>query len=124
MKLNKLAGLGIASIVLFGSVAESAVNPQSVQALEARQVATNKAELVNINFRNHRRRSFRHHGRRGFRRGFRHHGRRSFRHNLRHNSRYHGRRSFRHNDRQHLKFDKSFSTGNGFDEKIIRVKLF
>ncbi|MEO1429985.1 MAG: hypothetical protein AAFV71_13155 [Cyanobacteria bacterium J06633_8] len=30
----------------------------------------------------------------------------------------------RRNRGQHLKFDKAFSTGNNFDERIIRVWLF
>jgi len=40
MKLNKLAGLGIASIVLFGSVGLSSLNAQPAEALKARQTIT------------------------------------------------------------------------------------
>lgn len=120
MKLNKLAELGIASIVLFGSVGLSAVNAQPAQALEVRQATTGKAELLNVNFRHHGRRSFKRHGRRNFR----HHGRRSFKRNFKrhakHNLRHHRRRNHRH----HLNFDKAFSTGNNYDERIIRVRLF
>ncbi len=37
MKFNKLAGLGIASVVLFGSFGQLAVNAQPAQALKATQ---------------------------------------------------------------------------------------
>ncbi|MDJ0736666.1 MAG: DM13 domain-containing protein [Nostocaceae cyanobacterium] len=40
MKLNKLAGLGIASIVLFGSVGQLAINAQPAQAIKATQTTT------------------------------------------------------------------------------------
>ncbi|MDJ0799661.1 MAG: hypothetical protein QNJ51_23085 [Calothrix sp. MO_167.B12] len=115
MRLNKLAASAIASVVLLGGVGQLAANAQPVSA-NAEEAPTLKAELVNINFKRHSRRSFKRHGRRSFR----HHGRRSFRH--------HGRRNFRRNaignDKRYLKFDKAFSTGNNRDEKIIRVRLF
>ena len=130
MKLNKLAGLGIASIVLFGSVGESLVNTQPAQALEVSNdslVASNnfiKAnKIIKVKARRHRGR--------GFRRSFKRHGRRSFRHN---------RRGFRRNFRlnynpvfinhgrgihqNHVHFDKTFSTGNDFHESFGRVRLF
>ncbi len=119
MRLNKLAASAIASVVLLGGVGQLAANAQPVSA-NAEEAATLKAELVNINFKRHSRRSFKRHGRRSFR----HHGRRSFRRSFRH----HGRRNFRRNaignDKRYLKFDKAFSTGNNRDEKIIRVRLF
>ncbi len=40
MTLNKLAGLGIASIVLFGGVGQFAINTQPVQAIQATQTTT------------------------------------------------------------------------------------
>ncbi len=40
MKFNKLAGLGIASIVLFGSVGQLAINASPAQAQRARQGVT------------------------------------------------------------------------------------
>ncbi len=119
MKLKKLAASTIASIVLFGSVGQLAARAQPASA-KGEEAAILKAELVNINFKRHGRRSFRRHGRHSFRRhgrhSFRHHGRRSFRRNFKRNA--------IGNDRRYLKFDKAFSTGNNFDEKIIRVRLF
>ena len=123
MRLNKLAASTIASIVLFGSVGQLAVGAQPASA-STKEAATLKAELVNINFKRRGRRSFRRNFKRHGRRSFRHHGRRNFRRSFRH----HGRRNFRRNaignDKRYLKFDKVFSTGNNFDEKIIRVRLF
>lgn len=116
MKLNKFAGLGIASIVLFGSVGELAINAQPAEALKVRQANTAKAELLNVNFRHRRRRRFR----RSFKRNFRHHGRRRFRHNSRRNFIYHQRRNRRNN----LKLDRALTSGYRYNEKVIRVRLF
>ncbi len=64
MKFNKLAGLGIASILLLGSVGELVINTQPAQAQRARQgitiaasgnfvkvekATTGKAKIVSIN---------------------------------------------------------------------------
>ncbi|MEO1801663.1 MAG: electron transfer flavoprotein, partial [Cyanobacteria bacterium J06629_2] len=47
MKLNKLAGFGIASIVLFGSVGQLALNAQPVQAQRAgRSVIAAKSQSL------------------------------------------------------------------------------
>ena len=48
MKLNKLAGLGIASIVLFGSVGELAFNAQPAQAQRAGQGITIAAKSQSL----------------------------------------------------------------------------
>lgn len=48
MKLNKLAGLGIASIVLFGSVGLSSLNAQPAEALKARQTITVAAKTQSL----------------------------------------------------------------------------
>ena len=48
MKLNKLAGLGIASIVLFGSVGQLALNAQPAEALKARQSITVAAKSQSL----------------------------------------------------------------------------
>ena len=48
MKLNKLAGLGIASIVLFGSVGQLALNAQPAEALKARQGITVAAKSQSL----------------------------------------------------------------------------
>ncbi len=96
MKLNKLAGLGIASIVLFGSIGQLAINGQPAQAIKptqtttiaakpesliasgnfvkAEKTTTGKAKIVSIN------------------------------------------------GKRYLKFDQSFSTGNGPDVKVILHK--
>ena len=110
MKLNKLAGLGIVSIVLFGSVVESSINAQPAQALEVKQSITGKAKLLNI--------SSRHRVRNGLKRNFNRYGRRNFK--RRFGLKRHGRR----NRGLRLELNKAFSTGNNFDERIIRVRLF
>ena len=96
MKFNKITGLGIASIILFGSFGQLAVNAQPAQALKAKQTTivaaksesvissgnfvksekatTGKAKIVNMN------------------------------------------------GKRYLKFDKAFSTGNGPDVKVILHK--
>ena len=96
MKFNKLAGLGIASIVLFGSVVSVVVNPGSAEARPTKQTTvvakksqsviasgsfvksekatTGQAKIVNMN------------------------------------------------GKRYLKFDKAFSTGNGPDVKVILHK--
>ncbi len=96
MKFNKLAGLGIASIVLFGSVVSVVVSPGITEARPAQQntivanksksliasgnfvksekATTGKAKIVNMN------------------------------------------------DKRYLKFDAAFSTGNGPDVKVILHK--
>ena len=48
MKFKKLAGLGIASIVLFGSVGELALNPQPAQAQRATQSITIAAKSKSL----------------------------------------------------------------------------
>ena len=95
MIFNKFAGLGIASILLFGSVGELAINAQPAEALKARQATTAKAELLHENFRHHRKRSLR----RNYKRNFRHHRKRSFIRNYKGNFRHHGKRNFRHHGR-------------------------
>ncbi|MGB6295221.1 MAG: hypothetical protein WBF90_03430 [Rivularia sp. (in: cyanobacteria)] len=119
MKLNKLAGLGIASIVLFGSVGEYFINTQPAQALEVSNnsfvTSSNliKAKKrIKVKSRRRGRRGFKHHGRRGFRRGFRRNYNPAFIN--------HGRR----NHRNHVHFDNRFSTGNDFHESFGRVRLF
>lgn len=144
MKLKKLATSTIASILLFGSIGQLAISAKPASAnhpnnnLElttksgtsealllpsnfttAENANTGKVELVNINFRGRRRRNFRGHRRRNFRRygrrNLRRYGRRNFRRNFRYN--------VIPNRRRNLKFDKAFSTGNNFDEQIIRLRL-
>ena len=131
MKFNKLAGLGIASIVLFGSVGESVINTKPAQALEVSKdslvassnfIKANK--IIKVKARRHRGRGFRRSFKRHGRRNFRHNRRRSFRRNFRHNYNpifiNHGRR----NHRNHVHFDNTFSTGNDFHESFGRVRLF
>ncbi len=48
MKFNKLAGLGIASIVLFGSVGQLAINASPAEALKARQTITVAAKSKSL----------------------------------------------------------------------------
>lgn len=48
MKLNKLAGFGIASILLFGSVGQLALNAQPAEALKARQNITVSAKSQSL----------------------------------------------------------------------------
>lgn len=95
MKFNKLAGFSIASIVLFGSVGQLAINAQPAQAqtgqsirvaaksksliasgnfVKAEKATSGKAKIVNVN------------------------------------------------GKRYLEFDKAFSTGNGPDVKIILHK--
>lgn len=118
MKLNKLAGLGIVSIILFGSVGESFINTQPAQALEdsndslvASSNLIKAKKVVKVKSRRGRR-SFRHNRRRNFRGGFRRNYNPAFIN--------HGRR----NHRNHVHFDNTFSTGNDFHERAIRVRLF
>ena len=120
MKLNQLAGLGIASLILFGSIIE--VSP--AKALEASSnsvVASNNfivaKKIIKRNSRPHRR--IRHTRRRRFVRN----RRRGFKFNFRRN-----RNPILINRggiyRNHVKFDNSFSTGNSFQESHGRVRLF
>lgn len=115
MKLNKLAGLGIASIVLFGSFGESFINTQPAQALEV----SNNSFVASSNLIKAKKRIKVKTRRRG-RRGFRHHGRRGFRRNYKPAFINHGRRIHRNQ----VHFDNRFSTGNDFHESFGRVRLF
>lgn len=123
MKLNKLAGLGIASIVLFGSVGESLINTQAVQAFEVSNnslaASTNLIKAKKrIKVKTRRRRG------RGFRRSFRHNRRRSFRGNFRRNYNPVFINNGKRIHRNHVHFDNNFSTGNDFHESFGRVRLF
>ncbi len=94
MKFNKLAGFGIASIVLFGSVGQL-VNTQPAQA-QTRQgitvAAKSKSVIASGNFVNQEKRTT-------------------------------GKAKIVNvNGRRYLEFDKAFSTGNGPDVKIILHK--
>ncbi len=122
MKFNKLAGLGIASILLFGSVGESLINTKPVQALEVSNntlVASNDfvqaKKIVKVKSRRRR-----HHGIRGFRNNRRRNLKRNFRRNYNPVFINRGRR----NHRNDVKFDNTFSTGNDFHEGFGRVRLF
>ncbi|MEO1431425.1 MAG: hypothetical protein AAFV71_20675 [Cyanobacteria bacterium J06633_8] len=114
MKFNKLAGFGIASLVLFGSIGEIA----PVKALEVSDnslVTSNNLVLakkvIKGKSRRHRRR-FRRNRRRAFRRRFRRNYNPIF---INRGRRIH---------RNHVHFDNSFSTGNDFHESFGRVRLF
>ena len=48
MKFNKIAGLGIASIVLFGSVGQLALSAQPAEALKATQTTTVAAKSQSV----------------------------------------------------------------------------
>ncbi|MEM7725746.1 MAG: hypothetical protein AAF208_05160 [Cyanobacteria bacterium P01_A01_bin.45] len=123
-KINQLAASTMASMVFLGSVVLSAVNTQPAQALKARPATISKAELINVNFRHRGRRSFKRNSRRNSRRNFRRHGRSRFRYNFKGTFKGNFIHRGRRKSQQNLKFDKAFSTGNNFDERIIRVQLF
>ena len=111
MRLNKLATSTMISIVLLGSIGQLAVSAKPASA-RTEKAAIGKVELVNSNFRHKGRRRFKRHSRRKFR----NHARPRFRRNFRRNA--------LGNNKHQLQFDKTFSTGNNFDEKIVRVRLF
>ncbi|MEL7244838.1 MAG: DM13 domain-containing protein [Cyanobacteria bacterium J06641_2] len=93
MKFNKLAGLGIASIVLFGSVGQLAINAQPAEALSSRQGITVAAKSESViaagNF-------------------------------VKQEKATSGKAKIVNINGQHyLEFDKAFRTGNGPDVKVI-----
>ncbi len=93
MKLNKLAGLGIASIVLFGSVGQLAINTQPASALKPTQTTTvavkNQSLLASGSF-------------------------------VKQEKATTGKAKIVSvNGKRYLQFDKAFSTGNGPDVKVI-----
>jgi len=93
MKFNKLAGFGIASIVLFGSVGQLAISAQPAQAQRAGQsiivAAKSKSLIASGNF-------------------------------VKAEKATRGRAKIVNvNGKRYLEFDKAFSTGNGPDVKII-----
>ncbi|AFY55836.1 hypothetical protein Riv7116_3378 [Rivularia sp. PCC 7116] len=121
MKFNKLAGLGIASLILFGSIGEIA----PVKALEVSDnslVTSNNLVLAKkvIKGKSRRHRRNIHSRRRRFRRNRRRALRRNFRRNYNPIFINRGRRIHRN----HVHFDNSFSTGNDFHESFGRVRLF
>ncbi|MBV6627870.1 MAG: hypothetical protein KI793_33930 [Rivularia sp. (in: Bacteria)] len=121
MKLNKLAGLGIASLILFGSIGEIA----PVKALEVSDnsvVTSNNLVLAKkvIKGKSRRRRRIRH----SRRRRFRHSRRRGFRSNFRRNYNPIFINRGRRIHRNHVNYDDSLSTGNNFHESFGRVRLF
>ncbi|MEL7246442.1 MAG: DM13 domain-containing protein [Cyanobacteria bacterium J06573_2] len=93
MKFNKLAGFGIASILLFGSVGQLAINVNPAQAQRAgrsvRVAAKSKSLIASGNFVNQEKAT----------RG--------------------KAKIVNVNGRRYLEFDKGFSTGNGPDVKVI-----
>ncbi|MEO1373489.1 MAG: DM13 domain-containing protein [Cyanobacteria bacterium J06635_10] len=96
MKFNKLAGLGIASIVLFGSVGQLAINAQPAQAQRARQgvtiAAKSKSLIASGNF-------------------------------VKAEKATSGKAKIvTINGKRYLEFNKAFKTGNGPDVKIILHK--
>ncbi len=96
MKFNKLAGFGIASIVLFGSVGELAINVQPAQAQSAAQgirvAAKSNSLIASGNF-------------------------------VKAEKATSGKANIVSiNGKRYLEFDKAFSTGNGPDVKIILHK--
>lgn len=121
MKFNKLAGLGIASLVLFGSIGEIA----PVKALEVSDnniVASNNLVVAKKVIKGKSRRSRR--IRRNHRRRFRHNRRGAFRNNFRRNYNPVFINRGRNIHRNHVDFDNSFSTGNNFHERFGRARLF
>ena len=121
MKLNKLAGLGIASLVLFGSIGETA----PVKALEVSEnslVASNNLVLAKKAIKG---KSRRHRRIRRNRRGrFFNNRRRAFGRNFRRNYNPVFINRGRRIHRNHVDFDNSFSTGNNFHERFGRARLF
>ncbi|MDY6897319.1 MAG: hypothetical protein SWZ49_04480 [Cyanobacteriota bacterium] len=120
MKLNKLAGLGIASLVLFGSIGEIA----PVKALEVSDnslVASNNLvvakKVIKGKSRRHRR------IRRNRRGRFINNRRRAFRGNFRRNYNPVFINRGRGIHRNHVNFDNYFSTGNNFHESFGRVRF-
>ncbi|MEM9924296.1 MAG: DM13 domain-containing protein [Cyanobacteria bacterium P01_D01_bin.50] len=96
MKFNKLAGLGIASIVLFGSFGQLAINAQPAQAQRARQgvtiAAKSKSLIASGNF-------------------------------VKAEKATSGKAKIVSiNGKRYLEFNKAFKTGNGPDVKIILHK--
>ncbi|MCJ8281867.1 MAG: hypothetical protein MJK14_18930 [Rivularia sp. ALOHA_DT_140] len=121
MKFNQLAGLGIASLVLFGSIGEIA----PVKALEISDnslVTSNNLVLAKkvIKGKSRRHRRIRHNRRRRFI----HNRRRAFGRNFRRNYNPVFINRGRNIHRNHVNFDNSFSTGNNFHESHGRVRLF
>ena len=121
MKFNKLAGLGIASLVLFGSIGEIA----PVKALEVSDnsvVASNNLVLAKkvIKGKSRRHRRIRHNRRRRFFNN----RRRAFKGNFRRNYNPVFINRGRGIHRNHVHFDNSFSTGNNFHERFGRARLF
>ncbi|MBV6627869.1 MAG: DM13 domain-containing protein [Rivularia sp. (in: Bacteria)] len=92
MKFNKLAGLGIASIVLFGSVGQLAISASPAQAQRVRVAAKSTSLIASGNFVNQEKRTT---------------GKAKI---------------VNINGRRYLEFDRRFSTGNGPDVKIILHK--
>ncbi|MGB6295220.1 MAG: DM13 domain-containing protein [Rivularia sp. (in: cyanobacteria)] len=93
MKFNKLAGFGIASIVLFGSVGQLAISAQPAQAQRAAQgirvAAKSKSLIASGNFVNQEKATS-------------------------------GKAKIVNvNGKRYLEFDNAFRTGNGPDVKII-----
>ena len=93
MKFNKLAGFGIASILLLGSVGQLAISAQPVQAQRAgrsvRVAAKSKSLIASGNF-------------------------------VKAEKATRGKAKIVNvNGRRYLEFDKAFSTGNGPDVKVI-----
>lgn len=96
MKFNKLAGFGITSILLFGSVGQLAISAQPAQAQGAAQgirvAVKSKSLIASGNFVNQEKRTT-------------------------------GKAKIVNvNGRRYLEFDKAFRTGNGPDVKIILHK--
>ncbi|WP_088243353.1 DM13 domain-containing protein [Calothrix rhizosoleniae] len=96
MKLNKLAGLGIASIVLFGSIGQLAINGKPAQAIKPTQTTTIAAKPKSLissgNF-------------------------------VKAEKTTTGKAKIvSSNGKRYLKFDQNFSTGNGPDVKVILHK--
>lgn len=121
MKFNQLAGLGIASLVLFGSIGEIA----PVKALEISDnnvVASNNLVLAKkvIKGKSRRHRRIRRNSRRRFIRGRRGAFRGNFRRNY--NPIFINRGRSIH--RNHINFNNSLSTGNTFHESHGRTRLF
>ena len=121
MKFNKLAGFGIASLVLFGSIGEIA----PVKALEVSDnnvVASNNLVLAKKVIKGKSRRHRRIRSNR--RRRFIHNRRRAFGNNFRRNYNPIFINRGRGIHRNHVHFDNSFSTGNNFHERFGRARLF
>jgi hypothetical protein len=89
MKFNKLAGFGIASILLFGSVGQLAISAQPAQAQRVRVAAKSKSLIASGNFVNQEKATS---------------GKAKI---------------VNINGKRYLEFDKTFRTGNGPDVKII-----